>query len=173
MSKLISVLAAALMLLASVSQAFRPPAVPLIVQDPYVSIWSMSDNLYDGWPMHWAGGVSALAGMIRVDGTCYTFMGQLGMSGGVCNNKIPQTNLVVSPTQTVYTFRGAGVQLIVNFTTPAILNDVSYLMQPGSYITLIVTSIDSQNHQVQLYYDNSGEVAVNSASEQITWGMSA
>lgn len=96
-------------------------------------------------------------------------MGPLDKSGNVCPTKIQQTNLVVNPTSTIYTFQGSGVQLIVNFTTPSILNDLSYLVLPGSYITFVVTSLDQQPHSVALYYDNSGEVAVNTADEEVTW----
>ena len=28
----------------------RPPAVPLAVVTPYLSVWSVSDNLADTWP---------------------------------------------------------------------------------------------------------------------------
>ena len=54
---------------------FRPPAVPLVTVDPYMSVWSFTDNLYDSWPVHWTGAVHAMTGMIRVDGRCYRFMG--------------------------------------------------------------------------------------------------
>lgn len=35
---------------AQLIDGFRPPAVPLIVFDPFMNIWSMSDNLYDNFP---------------------------------------------------------------------------------------------------------------------------
>ena len=31
-------------------EGFRPPAVPLMVFDPFMNIWSMSDHLYDSFP---------------------------------------------------------------------------------------------------------------------------
>ena len=34
---------------------FRPPAVPLIVTDPYMSMWSRTDHAYDSFSTHWAG----------------------------------------------------------------------------------------------------------------------
>ena len=57
------------------------------MQSPYVSIWSRSDHLYDSFPTHWAGGISALVGMINIDGNCYRYMGSKDMSGNVCPNE--------------------------------------------------------------------------------------
>lgn len=59
------------------AQDFRPPAVPLIVNDPYQSIWSMADKLTDVWSKHWAGGNSALYGQILIDGECFRYMGPI------------------------------------------------------------------------------------------------
>lgn len=39
-------------------QSFRPPAVPLIVTDPFLSMWSRTDNAYDAFSTHWAGKTS-------------------------------------------------------------------------------------------------------------------
>ena len=56
-------------------EPLRPPAVPLVTIDPYTSVWSFSDRLYDSWPKHWTGAVHAMTGMIRVDGKAMRFMG--------------------------------------------------------------------------------------------------
>ncbi len=55
--------------------AWRPPAVPLVVHDPYFSIWSPSDKLAESWPRHWTGTIHALCGMVRIDGKTYRIMG--------------------------------------------------------------------------------------------------
>ena len=56
----------------------RYPSVPLIVHDPYFSIWSAHDHLNDGWESHWTGSGVGLCGLLRVDGSCCTFAGEPG-----------------------------------------------------------------------------------------------
>lgn len=54
----------------------RLPAVPLIINDPYVSVWSMTDKLTDAAPQHWTGQEKTIDGLLRVDGTTYRFLGK-------------------------------------------------------------------------------------------------
>lgn len=58
------------------SQGLRPPAYPLITIDPYTSIWSFTDRLYDQPTKHWTGRSHPLVGLVRVDGKTYSFLGK-------------------------------------------------------------------------------------------------
>ncbi len=33
----------------------RAASIPLVLHDPYFSIWSSTDHLYDADPVHWCG----------------------------------------------------------------------------------------------------------------------
>ncbi len=57
-------------------QMHQAPAYPLVVHDPYFSIWSFSDTLNASETRHWTGREQPLLGMLRVDGIPYYFLGQ-------------------------------------------------------------------------------------------------
>ena len=56
--------------------ALRAPSVPIIVSDPYFSIWSPYDNLMEGSTEHWTSAKKPLLGALRVDGKVYRFLGK-------------------------------------------------------------------------------------------------
>ena len=53
----------------------RVPSVPLVVNDPYFSIWSPYNKLNEGVTRHWTNDEKPLQGWLRVDGVTYCFMG--------------------------------------------------------------------------------------------------
>ena len=57
------------------STDLRVPSVPLVVNDPYFSIWSPFDKLNEGTTRHWTNDEKPLQGWLRVDGVTYIFMG--------------------------------------------------------------------------------------------------
>lgn len=148
---------------------FRPPSVPLINFDPYMNIWSMAENLYDTWPQYWDGTIKAFSGLIRVDGDTYRFMGP--NSDQVNLGTVTQTSVTVWPIRTIYEFQDPGqrVQLTVQFTTPFLPQQWDISSRPVTYITYTVATLDGASHSVQLYYDNTAEIAVNTVDQEVTW----
>lgn len=143
--------------------AIRPPAVPLITHDPYLSCWSFSDELYADWPRHWTGSVHAMCGLIRVDGKTMRFMGAYPGVG----ETVKQTSVTVLPTRSIYTFDAGPVELTLTFLSPLVMDDMEMLSRPASYVLYAVRSKDQKPHQVQLYLDLSGEWAVHEAKQQV------
>ena len=152
-------------LLPAFAADFRPPAVPLVVHDPYFSIWSMANHLYDGPTKHWTGTVHSLTSVIRIDGTPFRVMGVEPRAV----EPLEQTKVEVRPTTTRYQFSGAGVQLTLSFLTPALLTDFDILSRPATYLTWSVQSTDSRPHQIELYFDAGAEISVNTRDQPVAW----
>ncbi len=110
---------------------FRPPAVPLVTFDPYLSIWSEADRLTDDVTRHWTHHEHPLVSLIRVDGRAFRLMGS--SPGAV--PALPQTGVQVTPTRSLYDFEGAGVHVTLTFMTAALPDDLDVLTRPLSYLT--------------------------------------
>lgn len=143
----------------------RPPAVPLVTHDPYFSIWSPADRLTDVETTHWTGTPHPLRSTMRVDGQLFRVMGGTAADA----TALPQTGVTVWPTQTVYRFANAQVQLTLTFLTPALPADLEVLARPVTYLTWEIRSADGQPHAVQLDFRMGGELAVNTADQPVTW----
>ncbi len=144
----------------------RPPAVPLVAYDPYFSIWSMSDKLTDTNTRHWTGTEQPLAGLIRIDGHAYRYMGKEPRELPA----MPQVSLQVTALHTSYVFEEAGVRLLLTFFTPSLPRDLDVLARPVTYLSWQVNATDGRPHAVELLLDVSPRVAVNSDDQEVTWG---
>jgi hypothetical protein len=142
----------------------RPPAVPLVVHDPYFSVWSFSDELNRDWPKHWTGTTNALASMIRVDGKAYLLAGNPRMEG---LDRLQQKSVEVLPTRTIYTFEGAGVGVTLTFLTPALPHDLDVLSRPVTYVSFDVKSTDGKAHDTAVYLDTTAEWVVDKPDVEV------
>lgn len=156
--------------LADRRSSFRPPAVPLVLHDPYFSIWSFNDRLTDGPTRHWTGTPQPLRSMVLVDGQPYRILGADPARDPASQTPpLKQTFVQVLPTRTVYEFVGAGVRLRLTFLTPDFPEDLDLLARPVTYIIWNVQSADGRPHRVSIYFDASSVLAVNDRSEPVSW----
>lgn len=128
----------------------KAPSVPLILNDPYFSLWSPADRLYDTDTVHWSGVPRPIQGILEVDGKPFRFLGTRGPEA-----HLEQTNLNISPLTTTYTFQGAGICWEVTFTSPLLLPDLELVSRPCVYIDFAASSLDGQEHEVRasLWFD--------------------
>ncbi len=143
----------------------RPPAVPLIVTDPYFSIWSMGDNLNDSATQHWTRRPHRLTSFIKMDGEIYRLMGDDPKG----TPALKQTAVAVYPTRSVYQFENAAVSVTLTFMTAALPFDLAVFSRPLGYVTWSVRALDAKSHQISLYLDASPEIAVNETSQRVRW----
>jgi hypothetical protein len=148
---------------AQTASGLRPPSVPLVACDPYFSIWSAADKLAEATTVHWTGKPHPLRSVIVIDGTPYRLMGKLPAEIA----PLPQTGLEVLPTRTIYTFGGAGVNLSLTFTTPALPDDLMVYARPLTYLAWEAKSADGKSHKVEVDLEVRGQIAANQNDQQV------
>ncbi|MBE8713945.1 glutaminase family protein [Sphingobacterium hungaricum] len=78
-----------------------------------------------------------------------------------------QTSVNVMPTQSYYTFTCGPVEVNLVFTSPLLLDDLDLISTPISYISYQVKSLDKKQHDVQVYFETTPELAVNDNTQPI------
>jgi len=144
---------------------FRPPAVPLVTFDPFLSVWSKANRLTDDATRHWTGREQSLVSLIRIDGKAYRLMG----SEPANLPAFPQVGVRVFPTRSIYEFDDARLHVTLTFMTAALPSELEVLARPLSYLTWEVRSADGAPHTVALYDSTSSQLAVNRPDEKVEW----
>ncbi len=122
----------------------RAPSVPLITVDPYFSVWSAADRLYEKNTVHWTGKENNISAVVTVDSESFSFMGK---------NDLPvinQTSLDISAMFTDYRFANEKIELNVSFFSTLFTDDLYILSRPASYMSVGYRSLDGKKHDVSV-----------------------
>ncbi|CAI7632619.1 hypothetical protein N7533_000851 [Penicillium manginii] len=137
----------------------RPPSLPLAVKSPYLSTWQNAGSdggnggyLAGQWPTFWQNQITGWAGLIRVDGQTYTWMGLPG------TNTVNQTGFEYTSTKSIFTMNVADkLEMNITFLSPITPADYRRQSLVFSYLNVEVASLDGNEHEVQVYADISAE----------------
>src|SRR5579859_8154100 len=143
----------------------RAPSTPLIVHDPYFSVWSNTDRLTGGTTRHWTGARQELNGIVRVDGKSYRYLGD--SEGDV--PALAESSRQITPTRTIVTLENPQIELRLCFFSPEFPDDLAVLARPVTYLSWDVKSRDGAQHDVTLYFDVDGTIATNTPGESVVW----
>lgn len=152
---------------------FRYTAIPLITVDPYFSIWSFSDCLYDDSTRNWCGKRNSMTGLLRVDDKWYRFLGKVQSDDRIYfaePDAIPQKSVKVEATKTIYCFENEIVNVELIFRTPLLCDDLLLMSRPVSYISYNVKFTDGKKHDCFLYFDIGAETCVDNTDDIVSFG---
>ena len=106
--------------------------------------WCITDMVFRGQ-------VTAWTGLIKVDGTTYTWMG--APSGP---QTVTQTGFEYTSTKSVFIMNVGGlVEMNITFLSPLTPGDHKRQSLIFTYLDVAVQSLDGNSHDVQLYTDIS------------------
>ncbi len=147
-------------------------SVPLITVDPFFSVWSPADKLTDTYTCHWTGRIHSMVGMVRVDGKVFRFLGSVKpQTNSVYKHDpevLPQTELDITPTASIYTFENELLKLTVTFRTPLLMNDLCLMSRPVSYIEYNAEL--KGEYDFSLYFDVDTQICGDWEADKIRFG---
>ncbi|TGJ84319.1 hypothetical protein E0Z10_g4452 [Xylaria hypoxylon] len=160
------------------ASTLTPPVLPLIVRNPYLSIWlpHARDAPWKNWPMFWRGETVGFAVMASVPHTrtVYPLLGRpqdfLDQHSSSYNISLPHydgATFDASTTNLTYTIRGSDIKITLSFLSP--ITPTSTLRQalPASYLTCVVEG----STDVSLYIDVNGEWVSGNKGSKIQWEL--
>ncbi|MDD6789423.1 MAG: DUF4965 domain-containing protein [Lachnospira sp.] len=126
----------------------RAACVPLLVQDPYTSVWSGTDAANEGDTIHWSGKKQRIFVSVCLAGSEYRLVGGPpqeteadSQSTGGCQQVMTQVKTYVTATSTTFVYENDAFLVRLVFTTPLLAQDLTLLSRPCSYID---ASLDSR-----------------------------
>ena len=125
----------------------------------------MADHLTDAPTMHWTGVPQELVGIVRVDDKSYRFLGTFGNR----MQQLPALTEVsrqLTPTRTIVEMASPEIELRLEFLNPDFPQDMAVMARPVTYLRWDVKSHDGAPHDVTLYFDAAGTLAVNHRDER-------
>lgn len=142
----------------------RLPALPLVVNDPYFSVWLPGDRPTDAETIHWSGVRKPLRGYVTVDGKRYRFLGKDGTPAA------ETLDVTVTPLQTKFALRAGAIRLNVAFWSPAIPDDLDALSTPIAFVDFDAVSLDDQPHSAEVRLDISDHLCYDGESRPELYG---
>lgn len=135
----------------------RLSAVPLIVNDPYFSIWSAYDRPTDGYTTHWAGEHKTIIAEVTIDGQTLRLLG----TGGRTPMELVASSVTATSTEFVY--EDLGVRAKLRFTTPLLMDDPDVLSANVTYAEIATEAIDGNEHEVDVRFAASSMLTYSGA----------
>ena len=146
----------------------RPVAVPLFTVDPYFSVWSCADKLYNGYTKHWTESPWPIFAGVYIDGVVHVLAGTDG-DYKTLRNRMHQTDLQITPLSSVYTFENTVAKVKLTFTTPLLLDRLDILSRPVSYMAYEVEIKKEGVEDVQFVFGISAQGCVNSHDQNVAF----
>lgn len=142
----------------------RPAAVPLITVDPFFSVWSPANALYDAPTVHWTAKPCPLLVGVYINKVFYSLTAL-----STCDEKniryIEQKSLNITPTSSVYVFENESVKLTLSFITPTLLDRPDIFSRPVSYVDYRIEN--KCGADVRFLFGISTRAAVNYENQQV------
>lgn len=110
-------------------------AYPLLIKDPFYSIWLKGERLNRDEIVNWMGVPKKMLGIVEIDGKKYRYMGN-----DSCYEEIEQVDLKVGVFDTTFVFENEAIKLSVSFLSPLLLNDLEILSNPSCYVIYHATT---------------------------------
>ncbi len=140
------------------NQMDRLPALPLIANDPYFSVWMPGDTLTSAETVHWSGAPKPLDGHLVIDGKEFCFLGRSSRP------EMRTVSLRVTPTRTVSVTEAAGVELTAVFWSPALPGDLDALSVPVTFVDFSARSLDGACHRLELRFRASAALCFDGSA---------
>ncbi|TFK38777.1 hypothetical protein BDQ12DRAFT_683319 [Crucibulum laeve] len=146
------------------------PQLPIAVKSPYLNSWISFSGDGTSPAGAWAGfwnkaHITAWAGLVRVDGQAYQWIGQ-GFRGS------NTTASYITPTRSIFSYQVGPVRFNTTFLSPIEPSDLTRQSLPFVYLYIDVTSADGKPHSVQFYTDVTGEWISADIGANIEWTTS-